>query len=93
VRHRYPNGMAAELIPAVRRRVGAALPAQAATAPLVVLHPISLLGGDVTPGWATRVRKYKTMLNRGHARPVKGPQRRLFESETWKRYALQVISL
>ena len=48
--------MAAELIPAVRRRVGAAPPARAAAAPLVVLHLISLLGDDVTPGWATRVR-------------------------------------
>ena len=46
--HRYPNAIAAELIPAVRRPIGAA--------PLIVLHLISLLGGDVTPGWATRVR-------------------------------------
>jgi hypothetical protein len=43
--------MAVELIPAVRRRVGAAPPA----APLVALHLISLLGDDATPGWA-RVR-------------------------------------
>jgi hypothetical protein len=48
--------MAAELIPAVRRRVAAAPPARAAAAPLVVLRPISLLGDDVTPGSATRLR-------------------------------------
>jgi hypothetical protein len=59
VRHRYPNAIAAELIPAVRRRVGAAPPARAAAAPLVVLHLISLLGDDVTAGRATRVRTAK----------------------------------
>jgi hypothetical protein len=42
--------VAAELIPAVRRRVGAAPPARTATAPLVVLHLISLLGDDVMAG-------------------------------------------
>jgi hypothetical protein len=43
-----PNAKAAELIPVVRRRVGAA--------PLVVLHLIRLLGDDMTPGSAVRVR-------------------------------------
>jgi hypothetical protein len=56
VHHRYPNAIAAELIPAVRRRVGAAPPARAAVAPFAVLHLISLLGDDVTPRWVTRVR-------------------------------------
>ena len=40
----------------VRRRAGAGRPVWAVAAPLVVLHPISLLGDDVTPGWATRMR-------------------------------------
>ena len=37
MRHRQPNAIVAELIPAVRRRVGAAPPARAAAAPLVVV--------------------------------------------------------
>jgi hypothetical protein len=51
-----PNAIAAELIPAVHRRIRAAPPARTAAVPLVVLHLISLLGDDVTPGRATRVR-------------------------------------
>ena len=46
--------MVSELIPAGRRRVGAAPPARPATAPLDALHLISLLGDDVTPGRLVR---------------------------------------
>jgi hypothetical protein len=48
--------MVAELIPAVRNRFETARPARAAAAPLLVLRLISLLGDDVKPGWATRMR-------------------------------------
>jgi hypothetical protein len=41
--------MAAELIPAVRQRLGAGPPAWAAAALRVVRHLISSLGDDVTP--------------------------------------------
>ena len=49
----------------VRRRAGAERPAWAVAAPLVVLHPIGLLGDDVTPGWATHRR---TAQSDGRAR-------------------------
>jgi hypothetical protein len=80
----------------VRRRVGAAPPARAAAAPLVVLHLISLLGDDVTPGWATRVRTAQSDAQQRIRTTVlygESPSETVVESETWKHYALQAISL
>lgn len=83
-----PNAIAAELIPAVHRRVGAA--------PLVVLHLISLLGDDATPGWATHVRTAQSDAQPRIRTAVFVGRKALgevVESEAWKCYALQAISL
>ena len=62
--------MPAELIPAVRRRVGAAPPVE------------------------LRLDQFaRRRRDAGPCCKAKGPRRRLFESETWKRDALQAISL
>ena len=81
----------------MRRRVGAAPPARTAAAPLVALHMISLLGHEVTPGRATRVRTAQRDAQESdtHDRVVR--RKALgdsdVESEIWKHNALQSISL
>jgi hypothetical protein len=57
---------------------------------------MSLLGDDVTPGWATRVGQHKATLNRAILTAVwygERPSETVVESVTRNCYALQAISL
>jgi hypothetical protein len=61
-----------------------------------VLHLISLLSDDVTPGWATRVRTAQSDAQQRIGTTVlygERPPETVVEFEAWKHYALQAISL
>jgi hypothetical protein len=62
-----------------------------------VLPLISLLGGDVTAGWATHVGQHQSDAQHSDTHQRVVGQKPLGDtdagSRTWKRYALQEISL